>query len=305
MRTLGDWKTELGGGNFIEAAGCRFHYARRGAGPPLVLVHGWPEFWLTWRKNIPVLAEQFDVIVPDLRGFGESRSIEGAADTPINPDIIAADLAAFLDGLSIKQAGFVGHDVGAQALQSLARAQPDKISSLFFFNCPYPGIGRRWADADSLPETWYQYFNQLPLALELAGYNRDTCRLYIGHILSHWSHDPKTFDDDLEHWIDNFTAPGALEGGFAWYRGVDQIRRDMVRRDVAGDWPPRDLAPIPHRTRVYWGAHDPVLRATWMDRLGETFSDLSADIAPDAGHFVHYEKPDAANREIAAFFKRG
>ena len=56
----------------VEANGVGVHYVRQGSGTPLVLLHGWPEFWFVWRKNVPVLAEGFDVIAPDLRGVGES-----------------------------------------------------------------------------------------------------------------------------------------------------------------------------------------------------------------------------------------
>ncbi|MDA0305892.1 MAG: alpha/beta hydrolase [Proteobacteria bacterium] len=291
-------KRLYGAGNFLDANGCRFHYARMGKGPPLILVHGWPEFWLTWRHNLPVLSNMFDVIAPDLRGFGESRSLDRPSDAPLAPQQISDDLAAFMDALSIEQAGFVSHDIGAQGVQAFARDHPDRVTAMYFFNCPHPGIGRRWAGADSLPETWYQYFNQLPLAVELAGYNRDTCRLYIGHILAHWSHAPDAFDADLDHWVDNFMRPGALEGGFAWYKGVDAARRDLVRHG-----PPAALQAFPHRTRVLWGEFDPVLPVEWMDTLVELFSNLDADICPGAGHFVHYEAPKTVNADIIGFFR--
>ncbi|MEK9673191.1 MAG: alpha/beta hydrolase [Rhodospirillaceae bacterium] len=307
--TLDDWKKKLGGGRYLEAGGCRFHYARMGQGrgggaPTVLLIHGWPEFWLAWRKNMPVLAKSFDVIAPDLRGFGESRSTDRPADALLTPDIIADDLIAFLDTLGLGRVAVAAHDVGAQAAQALAKKVPERIAGLFFFNCPYGGIGKRWADPESMPETWYQYFNQLPMAPLLAGLNRNACRLYFGHILSHWSHDPDTFAGDLDLWVDNFMAPGALEGGFAWYRGVDGIRRGMVRRAMAGDWPDADPNPIAHPTCIRWGEHDPVLRAGWMDSLGGWFSSLDAAVAPSAGHFVHYETPDAANAWMVEFFSR-
>lgn len=295
--TLETLKPRFGADRFVETNGVRIHYARMGQGQPLVLVHGWPEFWLTWRHNLPILAPHFDVIAPDLRGFGESRSLDRAADAPLTPSQIADDLAALLDVLGVEQAGFVAHDVGANAMQAFARAYPQRVAGLFFFNCPHPGIGRRWADSESLPETWYQYFNQLPLAAAMVGQSRESCRLYLGYILAHWSHDPACFAADLDLWVDNFMAPGALEGGFAWYRGVDAARRALVR---AG---PPDLPRIDRPTRVLWGASDKVLRPEWVDTLPDTFSDLRVDVQPNAGHFVHYEAPDAANDAILAFFR--
>lgn len=294
---LDQLKADLGAGKYIDAAGCRFHYASLGEGPPLILVHGWPEFWLTWRHNMPSLARHFRVIAPDLRGFGESRSFDRPPDAPLTPQILSADLAALMDALAIERACFVAHDVGAYAVQSLARDHPERVVGLYFFNCPHPGIGNRWADADHLPETWYQYFNQLPLARRLIGGDRDACRLYIGHILSHWAHDPATFDADLELWLDNFMRAGALEGGFAWYRGVDDARRELIRNG------PPALPRIPHPTRVFWGRHDKVLRVEWMDTLAGTFSNLRADICEDAGHFVHYELPETANSDVLEFFR--
>lgn len=294
--TLDDLKVKYGAGNYLEANGCRFHFARMGKGPPLLLVHGWPEFWLTWRHNLPDLSEKFDVVAPDLRGFGGSRSLDRLPGAALTPQQISDDLAAFMDALSIEQAGFVSHDVGAQGVQAFARNHPDRVTAMYFFNCPHPGIGRRWADADRLPETWYQYFNQLPLAAELVGHNRETCRLYIGHILSHWSHDPHTFDADLDHWVDNFMQPAALEGGFAWYKGVDAARRDLIRNG-----PPK-LPVIPHRTRVLWGEFDPILPTEWMDTLPSIFSDLDAEICRSTGHFVHYEAPKTVNADIIRFF---
>lgn len=297
--TLKSLKPRFGAGRFVEANGARMHYARLGQGKPLVMVHGWPEFWLTWRHNLPVLARHFDVIAPDLRGFGESRSLDRPPDAPLTPSQIADDLAALLDVLGVEQAGFVAHDIGANAMQTFARVHPQRVAGLFFFNCPHPGIGRRWADAESLPETWYQYFNQVPFAPAMVGQSREACRLYLGYVLARWSHDPACFAEDLDLWVDNFMTPGALDGGFAWYKGVDAARRALVR-----DGPP-DLPRIDHPTRVLWGGSDKVLRPEWIDTLPDTFSDLQVAVLPNAGHFVHYEAPAAANEAVLAFFREG
>lgn len=290
-------KRRFGAGNYVEANGARFHYAEMGDGEaPLVLLHGWPEFWLTWYRNLPVLAERHRVLAVDIRGFGESRSLDCPADAPLMPQVIAEDLAAVLTALGIERAGFVSHDVGANAMQAFARTWPERVAGLFFFNCPHPGIGRRWADAESIPEIWYQTFNQLDLAPRLVGYNRDTCALYFRWILAHWSHDPDCFAEDADLWVENFMAPGALEGGFAWYKGVDSARRALMRDG------PLELPRIEAPTRVLWGASDPVLKPEWVDSLPDTFADLQAEVLPEAGHFVHYERPDVANREMLRFF---
>ncbi len=209
------------------------HYVRYGDGPTLVLLHGWPEFWYTWRKNIPALAESFDVVVPDLRGFGDSEK------PPNVPDVsdYADDLIELLDALDIDRAGFVGHDVGAFVMQDLVQRYRDRVDRLFFFNCPHPGIGTRWLDKGHYKELWYQAFNQMDWSAALVGHNRDTCRLYFRHFLDHWSHSPGRFDQDLEAWVDNFMKPGNLEGGFNWYRAVAEYRQKIIDRGLSDELP--------------------------------------------------------------------
>lgn len=281
-------------GRLVAAGGLRVHYHRAGAGPALVLLHGWPEFAATWMHTLPALADAFDVVAPDLRGFGRTRAMDDARPAP-EPGLLAADLAALLDALGIARAGIVSHDLGSAVAQAFARAHPERVSGLFFFNCLYPGIGRRLGAPDHLKETWYQYFNRLPLAEALVGRDRDACRLFIGHFLSHWAHDPHAFDDVLEMWVDNFMQPGVLEGGFDWYRATAALRLRTIREE---DPPPPIAAP----TRVLWGASDPVMPAAWADRIPAFFPDATVDIVADAGHFVHFEQPARAGAEIRAFF---
>lgn len=293
---LEGFKRSLGAGQFADTPRGRFHYARMGAGPVVLLLHGWPEFWLTWRHNLPVLAGHFDVIAPDLRGFGESVGRLPPAGTPLTPEIIADDVIAILDFAGVDRVGLVAHDVGAVAAQTLALNYPDRISGLFLFNCPHPGIAQLWADAESLPETWYQYFHQTEVAPRLVGYNQDTLRMYLKYILSRWSYKPDTFDNDLELWVETFMRPGVLEGGFAWYKGIDERRRSSIRHGAPV------LPKISHPTRVLWGRHDPVLRAEWSGGLESYFLNIDTHICDNASHFVHYEQPEEANKSIISFF---
>lgn len=281
----------------VRAGETTLHVARTGSGPPLVLLHGWPEFWLAWAPCMARLADRFDLIAPDLRGFGASDKPAAGPSDEAGPEVLAADIEGLLDALGLARVGLVAHDVGAYIAQVLARRHPERLAGLFFFNCPYPGIGRRWADADHLIETWYQYFHQMPFAAELVGSSRAACELYIGHFLEHWAHDRRAFDADREAWIDNFMRPGNLQGGFNWYISAAPARRAAIREEI----PPQPPIEVP--TRVLWGRHDPVLKVEWADRLGEYFTDLDVAVAEDAGHFVHYECPDLAAQAIAAFFE--
>jgi pimeloyl-ACP methyl ester carboxylesterase len=281
---------------YLDANSLRIHYVRHGEGLPLVLLHGWPEFWLTWRKNIPPLAEGFDVVAPDLRGFGDS-------DKPALPDPpgdllkdYVEDLRGLADALGFERFGIVSHDVGAYVAQAFARGYPERLSGLFFFNCPYPGIGERWAEADHVNEIWYQTFNQQPWAASLVGENHKTCETYIRHFLDHWSYKPGLFDDDLDLWVENFMKPGNLQGGFNWYTSTNEGRIKQIRHGAP------ELPKVETPTRVLWGESDSVLKVEWADRLGDYFANVDFSPTQGAGHFVHYERPELANEEISGFF---
>ena len=241
----------------VRANGAAFHVARIGQGQPLLLLHGWPEFWLSWE---PVMA--------------------------------------LMDALGLRQAGIVGHDVGGALMQPLARAAPERIAGLFFFDFVYPGIGPRMAEPDRLNHIWYQSFHQMEMAARLVGASRESCGLYIGHFLKAWSHRKDAFDDVLEAFTDNFMKTGNLAGGFAHYRAAHAGRVRMMK----GKAPP--ATPIEVPTCVRWAEHDPLFPYAWTDRLGESFSNLDLAMFEGVGHFAHREDPDRAASEIAAFFKR-
>ncbi len=247
---------------FSQANGIRLHYVRQGTGMPLVLLHGWPEFWFTWRKIIGPLADHFDVIVPDLRGFGESDKPDRSALEAYTLEHHVEDLRGLADALRLGRFGIVSHDVGGYIAQAFARTYPERLIGLFFFNCPYPGIGSRWAAPDHLREIWYQSFHQQPWAAELVGQSRQSCTIYVQHFLSHWAHDAHAFDEDLDAWVDNFLQPGNLQGGFNWYVAAHAARLAVMR----GEGP--RLPPIAIPTHVRWGTSDPVLKVEWADRLG-------------------------------------
>ena len=280
----------------LEINGRRLRIASVGQGRPLLLLHGWPEYWLTWRPVMQRLADRFRLIAPDLRGFGGSALPDEAPSTAVGAEVHAADMLALIDRLALEGVGIVSHDVGAYVAQLLALQQPQRLSGLFFFNCPYPGIGGRWAVPDHLREIWYQSFNQLPWAASLVGASRDSCRLFVRHFLQHWSYRTGAFDAVLEEWVDMFLQPGVLQGGFNWYLSANAARIAIMK----GEAPVRP--PITVRTCVRWGAEDPVCRIEWADRLGEFFTDLDAAPFAGVGHFPHHEDPDRAAQEIAAFF---
>ena len=109
---------------FIETNGFQTHVAEAGDGPPLLLLHGWPEFWATWEPVIGRLAGEYRLIAPDFRGFGESGNPEAGRSDRAGADTLADDVIALLDALGLERVGIVGHDVGAFVMQRLAIRYP-------------------------------------------------------------------------------------------------------------------------------------------------------------------------------------
>jgi pimeloyl-ACP methyl ester carboxylesterase len=247
--------------------------------------------------NLPALAESFDCIAPDLRGFGGTRSKVARSPEGTAPQLLTRDLKDLADALGLDRFAIVSHDVGSFVAQHFALQWPGRVTRLFFFNCAYPGIGQRWGDFRHFPETWYQQFHQKDFAAALVGSSREACRIYLRHFLTHWSHQKTAFEPYLEEWVDNFLANGNLQGGFDWYVGVSRLRRRMM--EAGSLQPPRITAP----TFFLWGAHDPVLRFDFTDRLGDCFADFTLEKAEAAGHFVHFEVPALANARMQAFLE--
>jgi len=279
----------------LQANGAAFHVVRAGQGQPLLLLHGWPEFWLSWEPVMRRLADRFQLIAPDLRGFGDSAK----PDAPWGAAEHAADLVAVLDALGIGVVGVVGHDVGGAVMQSLARGWPSRVSKLLFFDFVYPGIGGRMSAPSRLNEIWYQSFHQMPMAPALVGASRESCRAYFQHFLQHWAHRKDAFEPVLDEFVDNFMKPGNIVGGFAYYRAAHAGRIAMMEGKAA------PLPPVTQPTCVRWAEHDPLFPFGWTDRLGETFTDLDLAMFPGVGHFPHREDPDRAAEEIARFFAAG
>ena len=124
----------------VHANGAAFHVARGGGGRPLILLHGWPEFWATWEPVMQRLADRFTLIAPDLRGFGSSDKPGGSWGAPEH----ARDIVGLLDALGLDRAGFVGHDVGGAVMQSHARGSPRRVACSSSTS-GIPASARAWA----------------------------------------------------------------------------------------------------------------------------------------------------------------
>lgn len=260
----------------------------------MVLLHGWPGFWYDWRRVIPRLAQHAEVVAPDLRGFGASDKPEIEPEHGYNPLALAGDVVTLLDELGIDRVVVAGHDIGATVAQGLARGMPERVRALALFNPPYLGIGKRRFEYAAQREFWYQHLHVQPWSHELVGYNRDTVRIYLAHFYDHWAGRKQAVrPKEFEGIVDVYARPGAVRGGFSYYRAR------MIALAGEAEVDPADVA-IRVPTVVRWGELDPVIPSTWSDRLGEFFPNSTLKLLPEVGHFVPFEDPDetvAAIRE--------
>jgi len=272
----------------------RIHYVRRGHGAPILLLHGWPGFWYDWRRVIPALAVDADVIAPDFRGFGASDKPDLPPAEAYTPHVLAADMRALLDHLGIESVVVAGYDIGATIAQTLARTAPTRVRALALFNPPYPGIGPRRFEPAVQAEAWYQHLHALPWADRLIGHDHDTVRLYLAHFYDHWMGRTEALrPEEFTAIVDTYAQPGAVRGSIAYYRARAGARQREANADP-------DALRIAQPTIVLWGEADPVARSAWADRLPEFFSHLTLPLLPGVGHFVPFEAPADAIGAIRA-----
>jgi pimeloyl-ACP methyl ester carboxylesterase len=282
----------------IDIGPLRINVARFGKGKPLLLLHGWPEFWLVWRPVMLKLGDSFELIAPDLRGCGDTGKPTPGPDASATADRHALDMYGVMDALGFDRFGVIGGDVGAYVAQAMSHHAPRRLTGTLYLCTPYPGLGHRYGQPGHLIEVWYQYFQQLPWAAELIGSSRDACRLYFQHFLNHWSGDnPAVFAEWLEIYVDNFMKAGNIQGGFDWYLSSAPNRRLWLEDKL----PTKPRIEVP--SRFLWGRRDPLIPPEWSDRLGEYWAHPSVSFV-DTGHFVHAEAPDIVAEEARMFFGR-
>jgi pimeloyl-ACP methyl ester carboxylesterase len=271
----------------------RLHYVREGSGPPLILLHGWPGFWWEWHLNIGPLAEHFDVIVPDMRGYGDSEKPPLDHPQRFGPDSVVEDLEALMEQLHITRAYLVGHDWAAIIVHKLVRKYPHRVIQAMVIDPIVPGAEAGYFSPEHASEAWYWWFHQLDMAAALVGSSREATKIYYAHFLSHWSYNKHLWsDEELEIYTDNYRKPGNVQGGFNTYRGF------------AG-WTDLDKTVSTIRMTFLSGQGDPVVSPTWVSLLPQFYTNYTLETVPDAGHFMMREKPDLVNDRIRTAFLSG
>jgi pimeloyl-ACP methyl ester carboxylesterase len=268
----------------LPVDGFRLAYERFGRGTAVVLLHGWPGDRTDYRDVVPLLSSATDVVVPDLRGFGESDKLRSDPADQYSADAQARSVVGLIEELGLNQPVIGGYDIGSRIAQTVARIRPDLVTALVV-SPPLPGIGDRILTPQVQHEFWYQSFHQLDLAEQLIDGRREAVRVYLRHFWSHWSGpDFELTDDHLDHLVSVYADPGAFTASIGWYRaGAGAVARSLAERPPQ----PRDRIAMP--TAVLWPEHDPLFPRAWSDRLEDFFANAQLRYIDGVGHFTPLE----------------
>jgi pimeloyl-ACP methyl ester carboxylesterase len=263
---------------FVDAGGLRTHVALAGEGPPVLLMHGWPQHWYLWREVIPRLAPHARVIAPDFRGFGWSDGPPSGYEM----DQLKRDMLALLDELGVQELSIAGHDWGGFVGCLLALEHPERVKSFLALNVipPWPARDRR-----VLRDAWRLIY--MPL-LACPGLGRRLGRAAAARGLR----DSGLPDGDVEAFVSRFRG----ERGRVTERVYGSFLRSLPGF-VRGRYSASDLR-VP--SRLVFGTRDPVLTARAAEDAAAQTELLVLELVPDAGHFVVDEKPElVADRLLA------
>jgi epoxide hydrolase 4 len=275
----------------IEVNGIRLHIAKQGSGKKLVvLLHGWPEFWYTWRYQIPVLAENYTVVAPDLRGFNLSDKPKGIKNYRL--DTVASDIAALIPALGFEKAHIVGHDFGGATAWFFATLYPELTDKLVVLNCPHPKeMVKGLKSPKQLLKSWYMFLHQLPLVPETL--YKLFLPLFFKTFLRGWMYSKDKFtDEDLKAFVTAYRQKGALTGSLNYYRAFMQTKPNKAVFKTK----------IKSPTLLIWGENDKAL-GIGMSYNTAKHVDASCEIKyiPKCSHWVQNDKPDEVNRFLMEF----
>ncbi len=279
---------------FAAIGGLRLHYVEAGSGPPVLLLHGFPEFWLAWRHQLPALAAAgYRAIAPDLRGYNLSDKPDGISAYRLRH--LVSDIAELIRWTGEASVVLAGHDWGGAIAWYVAKDYPDLISRLIILNAPHPVAMKRelgtWAQRR---RSWYAFAFQVPALPELAIRVFDFA--ILRRILRRDPVRPGAFtDNDIEAYVRALSQPGALTSTINYYRA---LRAGSRGRPSGPRW--RD-ATIAAPTLLIWGERDRYLGLPLLDGLERLVDSLRIERIPDASHWVQADAPDRVNELILTF----
>lgn len=275
--------------HYAELPEVLLHYVNAGPepGPPVVLLHGWPQTWYEWRHVIPALAERYRVIAPDLRGLGDSSRPAGGYDKRT----LAQDVWLLLrEQLGFERFYLVGHDWGGPVAYALAAAHPEAVRRLAILDVVIPGDdgdtsqgGRRWHHA-------FHMTLDLPEAL-----TQGREEVYLTWFYHTFGYRPDAIGEaDVAEYLRTYRQPGAMRAGFAYYRAIPQDAADN-RETIA-----RFKLPMP--VLALGGAKARGRGPEVEQSLKRVALDVRGEVVADCGHWIPEEQPAYLVEKLLAFF---
>ena len=263
------------------------HTARTGTGTPVILLHGFPENWTSWRHQMgPLAAAGFMAVAPDLRGYNRSDAPAGIERYAM--EHLVGDVAAVVRSASDGRAHVVGHDWGGVIAWHFAATHPELLDRLVILNAPHPSIFmKRVRRPPQLFRSWYAAFFQLPLVPEAALRAFDFAA--VRRMLRTTPARADTFNDvDIDHYVRGLEGRGRLTAVLNYYRA-------SLRYRPAGRI--RTAAPA----LVIWGERDVALTTGLLDGLERYAPDVRIERLPAVGHWVQNEAPELVTRLLIDF----
>jgi pimeloyl-ACP methyl ester carboxylesterase len=274
----------------VSVGAVRLHVVEAGPsdGPPLLMLHGFPEFWWGWRKQIDVLAERgFRVVVPDMRGYGGS-------DAPIGVEAyrrshLVADIIALADALGFERFDLVGHDWGGLVAWPLAASHAHRVRRLVILAAPHADTmtGELLRHPMQLLRSSYIAFFQLPLLAEAAlRFDRFAA---LRHALTNSSRAETFSPSDLDRYVDAWRGAGRLTSMLNYYRAL-RLQEPRVGR-------------ITVPTLILWGALDTALGVHLATAAKGMCDDAELVVRHDVSHWLHLEEPEWVSDMISTFLE--
>lgn len=263
-------------------------------GEPILLLHGFPEFWYGWRAQIDALAQAgFRVIVPDQRGYNLSDKPPHVKDYAI--DTLAGDVVGLIDALGYDKVTLVGHDWGAAVAWWVATLYPNRLHRLAILNVPYPPLmfeQIRSGNYGQLLKSWYIGFFQIPVLPEaLLTFNNHASAV---RALQSSSRKGTFTPEDLALYRQAWSQPNAVKSMLNWYRAA------LRRGDSSGlSYNANHKNPVP--TLILWGENDAFLSPELAQMSADLCEDVRLVYFKKTTHWIQHERPEKVNEHLINF----